>query len=99
MKKLTSKNVIELFKNGETNAVSGTKSNPGNVKISGDKLIHYWTPILERYENGYLLNMTRYSVQTGRLQNYIRELIPVELLKVVSRVPSDYKGSLSDFLD
>lgn len=96
---MTSKDIIELFKNGETSAISGTKSNPGNVKISGDKLIHYRTPMLERYENGYIFNMSRYSVQTGRLQNHIKELIPEDLLVTVTRVPSEYKDSLADFLE
>ena len=94
----TMKDIINEFVAGSENGISGSKSNPGNLKIKGNQIIHFNTPILERYSSKYLLNMSRYSIQTGRLQKLIREIINEECLVVVLRVPMDYKGSLSDFL-
>jgi hypothetical protein len=92
------KDIINEFVEGAVDGVSGNKSNPGNLKIKENQMIHFNTPILERNELGYIINMTRYSIQTGRLQKLINELITEDLLIVVLRVPMDYKGSLSDFI-
>lgn len=92
------KNIITDFIDGARDGISGSKSNPGNLKISEDQIIHFNTPILERTEEGFILNMTRYSVQTGRLQKLINEAVDNDLLSIVLRVPMDYKGSLLDFI-
>lgn len=89
------KQVIELFINGER---EGSSAGQGNLRISGDKLIHYFTPILERYSDKYILNYSRYSIVTGRLQKQIKELIPEENIIQITKVPEGYKGSLRDFL-
>lgn len=92
----TFKDVAEQFLNG---AVEGSSSGQGNLKIKDDVLVHYYTPILERYGNKYILNMARYSLVTGRLQKQLKEMIPEEQLVIVKRVPEGYKGSLKDFVE
>ena len=89
------KEVITQFVNGAT---EGQSSGQGNLKIKGDILIHYFTPILERYKAGYILNFSRYSIVTGRLQKQIKEIIPEEQIIQVTKVPEGYKGSLKDFV-
>lgn len=89
------KEVIALFVDGAT---EGQSSGQGNLKIKGNVLVHYFTPILERYNNSYILNFSRYSIVTGRLQKQIKEIIPKEQIIQVTRVPEGYKGSLKDFV-
>ncbi len=90
--------IINEFLEGATSGMSGSKTAPGNLKIQGDQLIHFSTPILERYGDKFILNMSRYSVQTGRLQKLIGTLIDENRLVIVTRVQMDYKSSLKDFI-
>lgn len=92
----TFKEIIEKFISGEK---EGTSAGQGNLKIKGNLLIHYYTPILERFEGKYILNNTRYSFITGRLQKQIREAIPEEKLIIVIKVPKGHQGSLVDFIN
>ncbi len=78
----------------DPSAVSST----GTLRIKGDQLIHYYTPIAERCDGKIIVNITRYSLVTGRLQKQLKELVPVELYVPVRGVREAYKGSLSDFL-
>ena len=89
------KEVSESFLAGATEGIS---SGQGNLKIKGDLLIHYYNPILERYNDKYILNMTRYSLVTGRLQKQLKELIADDQLLTVTHVPEGYKKSLQDFI-
>lgn len=91
----TFKDVILDFVDGKT---EGTSSGQGNLKIKGDVLIHYKTPILERCDDKYILNYSRYSIVTGRLQKQIKELISEDMLIQITKVPEGYKGSLQDFI-
>ena len=70
----------------------------GNGHVRNDQYIHYWTPILERYGDKYILNQTRYSIITGQIQKRMKNAIPSEKLIVVGRVPENYNGSLKDFI-
>lgn len=70
----------------------------GNGHVRNDQYIHYWTPILERYEDKYIFNQTRYSVITGQIQKRMKNAIPSEKLIVVGRVPENYSGRLKDFI-
>ena len=92
----TFKELIENFVSGEK---EGTSAGQGNLKIKGNCLVHYYTPILERFDGNYILNNTRYSLVTGRLQKQIREVIPEEKLVIVIKVPEGYQGSLVDFIN
>lgn len=94
---ITFQQLIEMFVNGETNAVSGTPKNPGTLKIVGNQLIHYNTPILERLDSKYIFNVTRYSLQTGQVQK-IKAIIPEDSLILVKRVPSDKDISLKEYI-
>lgn len=92
----TFRELIEKFVSGEK---EGTSSGQGNLKIKGNRLVHYYTPILERFGGKYILNNTRYSLVTGRLQKQIREVISEEKLVIVIKVPEGYRGSLVDFIN
>lgn len=87
--------IIRSFIEGATEGIS---SGQGNLKIKGNVLYHYSTPILERYEGNYILNYSRYSIVTGRLQKQIKEIIDENKIKKITKVPEGYKGSLKDFL-
>lgn len=62
-------------------------------------MIHYNTPIAERYGGMFILNTTRYSLQTGQLQKKIKATIPEEKRIDVKRVPSDTTVSLKDYIE
>ena len=88
------KNFLSGMADTETGAISSTKT----LKIQGDKLIHYWTPIAERYNGKIIVNITRYSLVTGKLQKQLKELVPEEQYVTVKGIPEGYKGSLTDYL-
>lgn len=44
------------------------EGNAGNRHVLNNQYLHYKTPILERYEDKYILNQTRYSIVTGQIQ-------------------------------
>ena len=96
---LTSQNIIDMFVSGETNAVSGTKYNPGNVRIKNNQIFHYETPILERTGDKYIFNLSRYSLQTSMIQKKIRETINSDRLIVVNGVPKGFEGSLKEYIN
>lgn len=87
--------LIQMFVNGET---EGASSGQKNLKIKEDVLFHYSTPILERFGDKFVMNNTRYSLVTGRLQKQITEIIDDDLLIKITKVPEGYKGSLKDFI-
>lgn len=95
---ITCEKVVENFiaglQEGEKGSVSSTKT----VRIKGNQLIHYSTPIIERMEHSYILNISRYSLATGQLQKRIKNMLP-KGYQIVKRVPQDYLGSLTDFLE
>ena len=95
---ITCGKVIENFiagvKEGDDGSVSTTKT----VRIKGNQLIHYSTPIIERDEEGFILNISRYSLATGQLQKRMKEMLP-EGYRIVKRVPQDYENSLKEFLE
>ena len=95
----TFQQVIDMFIDGATEGYSGTKTNQGNLKIKDDQLIHYSTPIAERFDDKFILNTTRYSLQTGQLQKKIKATIPEEKRIDVKRVPSDTQVSLKEYIE
>lgn len=90
---LTSPQLIILFLQGDTSGA--TNGGFGNLKIIGDQLIHYDTVIAERYNGNILLNVSRYSPQTSKIQTTLRESIPHKKLIEVSMVPKNYAATLS----
>ena len=95
---ITSKTLIESFLNGATDGISGSRSNPGNLKIVEDKLFHYNTVIAERCGDKILVNYTRYSVQTGRVQKILKELVPEDKFVQLMHVPIEYRESLKKYI-
>lgn len=89
---------IELSKMFLDGATEGRSAGEGNLKIKGDLLIHYRTPIVERDWEKYILNMTRYSIVTGRLQKQLMELIPEDKIIIVTGVPEGCTESLRNFI-
>ena len=95
---VTFENVINSFISGMLDTEDGAVSTTKTLRIQGDQLIHYWTPIAERCDGKIIVNISRYSLATGKLQKQLRELVPEEKYVTVKGVREGYKGSLSDFL-
>lgn len=95
---ITQLQLIEKFINGEEEGYTGTDLNPGTLKIIRDQLIHYDTVILERYNDVFILNTTRYSLQTGKVQKKIKERIDAFNRLHVEQVPINTTQSLQTFL-
>ena len=56
-----------------------------NVRSIGDKLFNYETCIAQRHEGKVIVNVTRYSVTTSKIQNcLLRELSDYDVIKVAS---------------
>lgn len=73
-------------------ASAGTTGGGANLKIVGNQLIHYGTPIAERSNEKFIVNITRYSFVTGRLQKILKESIPSDLYVEVRGIPLGHKG-------
>ena len=95
---VTFENVISNFISGMSDTEDGAISTTKTLKIQGDQLIHYWTPIAERRDGKIIVNISRYSLVNGKLQKQLRELVPEEKYITVKGVREGYKGSLADFL-
>ena len=85
--------ILEDFLGGATEGRSGGSR---NLIIKGDCLIHYQTTIAERYGEKIILNYTRYSLVTGKMQKAIKELVSEEKLSTVGRITINYNKSLVD---
>ena len=56
-----------------------------NVRSTGDKLFNYETCIAQRHEGKIIVNVTRYSVTTSKMQNYLLcELSGYDVIEVTS---------------
>lgn len=95
---VTFKDVINNFISGMNDSDDGATSSTKTLKINGNQLIHYWTPIAERWNGKIIVNITRYSLATGKLQKQLKELVPEEKYLTIKGVREGYKGSLTDFL-
>lgn len=92
---MTQEQLVVEFING---AVEGVSGGGGNLKIKQNKLIHYQTSIAQREPDKIILNMTRYSLVTGRIQKMVREKTKSEELAIVYKVPEGYCGDLKEFI-
>ena len=97
MMAITCTKVIENFIAGIKEGEAGSISSTNTVRIKGNQLFHYSTPIIERDDDGFILNISRYSLATGQLQKRMKEMLPVGF-RTVKRVRQEYEGSLKDFL-
>ena len=92
---MTQEQIVKRFISGSTDGVC---SGAGNLKIQGDKLIHYFTLIAERHGDKFIVNITRYSIVTGRIQKILRENIPEDLFVAAHKVPEGTTTSLKPFV-
>lgn len=90
----TFKDLIQALLDGATEGVSATNT----LRIVGNQLVHYKTPIAERFDGKVIVNNARYSLATGRLQKQVRAIVPYEQQVIVKGVPIGYKGSLCDYV-
>ena len=58
-----------------------------NVRSNGDKLFNYETCIAQRHEGKVIVNVTRYSVTTSKIQNYLRAELSNKVVIEVTNVP------------
>ncbi len=91
---VTFQQLIDTFVDGAIEGISETKRSPGNLRINGDRLYHYSTPIAERYGDKIILN----TLQTGQVQKKLKDTIPSEKRIDVKRVLAETTQSLSSFL-
>ena len=63
---MRNKEVISKFVNFAESAATT------NVRSTGDKLFNYNTCIAQRHEGKIIVNVTRYSVTTSKMQYYLR---------------------------
>lgn len=89
-------NQTDFIKEFVYNGVDNTEN--GNVSIKDGIFYHYWTPMIERYNDLFILNVSKYSDVTRFLQRKIKSVIPQEKIVEVKGVPEGYKGRLQDFL-
>lgn len=70
---MSNKDVIKSFIQGKS-----TKSSNGNLWVSydGKRLFNYYTCIAQRTTNGFVLNATKYSCTTSKIQHYLRNMLP-----------------------
>ena len=76
---MRNKEVISKFVNFAESAATA------NVRSTGDKLFNYYTCIAQRHEGKIIVNVTRYSATTSKIQCYLRrELSGYDVIKVTS---------------
>lgn len=84
--------LVAAFLAGETSGEAKSLS------IVGEQLVHYNTAIAERYGDRIILNYTRYSLATGKVQKLLTDAVDPAVLVYVSGVPSDTRTTLVDYL-
>ena len=99
MKSITPTELVDAFLSGETNMRTGTKKNPGPLRIMNDKMICFETVICERYQNKYIVNPKFYSTQTAIAQDILLTRIPKDKQILTSGVPFTYWGSLEEYIE
>jgi len=62
---MTNQDVINAFVNGES-------ASNRNMHTDGRKLWSYYTVIAQHTKDGFIMNDTRYSVSTSKVQSYTR---------------------------
>ena len=79
---------MKLFIEGLNEGKSG---GAGNLYIQNDFLIHFQTTIAQRHKKKFIINMTRYSVVTGKVQKYLKEQLTEDQQIIVTMVPRNTK--------
>lgn len=80
---MTNQEVINAFAAGKA-----AKSSNGNLQSDGRRLWSYSTVIAQRINNGrFIVNITRYSVSTSKVQTYTVRTLPASRCREVSGLP------------
>ena len=93
-----SKEIVAAFINGAEEGFAGSSLVLSNIKIKGNQLFHFQTPIMERNEGKLIVNLTGYSPQTKKLQETIVVMMKGNNYLIARGVPLDYRGQLQDFI-
>lgn len=83
--------LIDKFIVGESLDIANTK---GNLKIVDNKLIHFRTIIAERYNSKIIVNLSRYSPETDRIQKMLLNSVSSDLIIKVKNISIGYRDSL-----
>ena len=92
---VTYKDLVEMFIEGATEGLSGGTSHNRNLRIQGKLLIHYDTTIAERMDSKIIINDTRYSLQSSKLQKILRETVSKDKQVILKGIDKGYGGKLS----
>lgn len=92
---MTQEQLVDHFIAGDAEGVCGGAR---NLRIAQEKLIHFQTPIAERANGKIYINVTRYSMVTGRLQKMLVERVPRDAQVIVKRVEEGTKRSLTEYV-
>lgn len=93
--KFRNNDLVELFVKSASQA-AGQESHTGNLWVShdGSRLMNYATCLVERHEGQFLVNETKYSVTTSKIQSRIRmELAGQASIGNVRPVNNVYQGT------
>ena len=90
--------LIRAFLDGATDMHTGTKMNPGPLRIMNDKLICFQTVICERFGDKFIINPQFYSRKTEIAQDILLRLIPKDRQILTAGVPFTYWGSLKAYI-
>lgn len=93
---MTQEQIVKEFVNGATEGISGGS---GNLKIQGNKLVHYNTIIAERFGDKFIFNTTRYSLVTGRIQKMLKESVDNSLVIIVHGVSEGTRDTLQKYMN
>lgn len=69
-----------------------------NLEIIGNKLVNYSTILAEKHGNKFIVNRTKYSVTTRKIQNKLASLIPDNLMIEVTGIRQGYSGTLTEYV-
>ena len=88
----------QLIKEFIAGANEGNNDGKHNLVIKNGQLVHYYTLIAERAGGKFIVNMTRYSIVTGRIQKMLHENIPNDRLIIAVKVPEGTRKTLVPYI-
>lgn len=98
MKTLRTNNmeVIELFVLGYGERYKAVTSHNKNLRIEGNKLVNYGTVLAQLIGNDLIVNTTKYSVTTSKIQTWIKRASKDDYIEVTN-VPI-YTSDLQNYI-
>jgi hypothetical protein len=87
----TNEQIIKGFING------ATSGKVNNLKIDGDKLINYGTVIAQRTGEFFVVNRTKYSITTSKIQSMLLRNLNMngKMVREVTGIEIGYAGNLN----